>query len=46
MARDGQAGRADVARTSLEGMAYAVRANVEQVLQDTGGTLAELWLGG
>ena len=46
MARDGQAGRADVARAILEGMAYAVRANVEQVLQVSGGTLAELWLGG
>ena len=46
MARDGQAGRADVARALLEGMAYAVRANVEQVLQVSGGTLADLWLGG
>jgi len=46
MARDGQAGRADVARALLEGMAYAVRANVEQVLQVSGGTLSDLWLGG
>jgi len=46
MARDGQAGRADMARALLEGMAYAVRANIEQVLQVSGGTLTDVWLGG
>lgn len=39
-------GRADVARAVLEGMAYAVRANVEQALECTGGTCGGVWLTG
>ena len=45
-ARLGDEARADVARAILEGMAYAVRANVEQILRIAGGTLSDLWLGG
>ena len=46
IARLGEEGRADVARAVLEGMAYAVRANVEQILHISGGTLSDLWLSG
>jgi sugar (pentulose or hexulose) kinase/phosphoglycerate dehydrogenase-like enzyme/ribulose-5-phosphate 4-epimerase/fuculose-1-phosphate aldolase/putative sterol carrier protein len=46
MTRPGEEGRADVARAVFEGMAYAVRANVEQVLRISGGKLGDLWLGG
>jgi sugar (pentulose or hexulose) kinase/phosphoglycerate dehydrogenase-like enzyme/ribulose-5-phosphate 4-epimerase/fuculose-1-phosphate aldolase/putative sterol carrier protein len=45
-ARQGDESRADMARAILEGMAYAVRANVEQILKVTGGTCSELWLCG
>jgi len=45
-ARLGEEGRADVARAILEGMAYAVRANVEQLLRVSGGTCNRLWLSG
>jgi L-ribulose-5-phosphate 4-epimerase len=45
-ARIGDEGRADVARAVLEGMAYAVRANIEQILHIASGTISELWLGG
>jgi L-ribulose-5-phosphate 4-epimerase len=45
-ARLGDEGRADVARAILEGMAYAVRANVEQILHIAGSTLTDLQLGG
>ena len=45
-ARPGEQARADVARAILEGMAYAVRANIEQILHISGGTLSDLWLGG
>jgi sugar (pentulose or hexulose) kinase len=45
-ARLGDEARADVARAVLEGMAYAVRANIEQILRVSGGTLSDLWLGG
>ena len=45
-ARAGDEGRADVARAILEGMAYAVRANVEQILTISGGKPSELWLSG
>jgi autoinducer 2 (AI-2) kinase len=44
--RLGEEGRADVARAVLEGMAYAVRANVEQILHISGGSLSDLWLSG
>ena len=46
IARMGEEGRADVARAVLEGMAYAVRANVEQIMNISGGTLSNLWLCG
>ncbi|HEX7541034.1 MAG TPA: NAD(P)-dependent oxidoreductase [Anaerolineales bacterium] len=46
IARLGEEGRADVARAVLEGMAYAVRANVEQILHISGDTLSDLWLTG
>jgi autoinducer 2 (AI-2) kinase len=46
IARLGEEGRADVARAVLEGMAYAVRANVEQILHISGGMLSDLWLSG
>ncbi|MCX6036975.1 MAG: class II aldolase/adducin family protein [Chloroflexi bacterium] len=46
IARLGEEGRADLARAVLEGMAYAVRANVEQILHISGGTLSDLWLSG
>ncbi|MFH1908537.1 MAG: NAD(P)-dependent oxidoreductase [Chloroflexota bacterium] len=46
LARAGDEGRADVARAILEGMAYAVRANVEQILQVSGTSLSDLWLSG
>jgi autoinducer 2 (AI-2) kinase len=45
-ARAGEEARADVARAILEGMAYAVRANVEQILKVSGGSPGELWLSG
>lgn len=44
--RSGEEGRADLARAILEGTAYAVRANVEQILSVTGGKVEGLWLGG
>ncbi len=49
--RPGDEGRADVARAILEGLAYAVRANVEQVLALTPSPSpkdgrGELWIGG
>jgi L-ribulose-5-phosphate 4-epimerase len=44
--RHGDEGRADVARAILEGLAYAVRANVEQVQKISGGAHPNLWLGG
>ena len=46
VARPGEQARADVARAILEGMAYAVRANIEQVLKVAGGIPSELWLSG
>ena len=46
IARLGEEGRADLARAVLEGMAYAVRANVEQILHISGNALSDLWLGG
>ena len=45
-ARLGDEARADVARAILEGMAYAVRANIEQILQISGANLTDLRLGG
>ncbi len=45
-ARLGEEARADLARSILEGMAYAVRANIEQILKVSGGTLNEIWLSG
>ncbi len=42
----GDEGRADLARAVLEGMAYAVRANIEQVVNISGGFPADVWLGG
>ena len=45
-AREGDEGRADVARAILEGLAYAVRANVEQILTLSGSQLSGLWLCG
>lgn len=48
--RPGEEGRADVARAIFEGLAYAVRANVEQVLALTPAPSpegkGEIWLGG
>ncbi len=46
IARMGEEGRADVAQAVLEGMAYAVRANVEQLLHISGRKLSDLWLTG
>ncbi len=46
VARPAEEGRADTARAILEGMAYAVRANVEQILKVVGGTCSELMLSG
>ncbi len=46
MTRPGEEGRADVARAVFEGMAYAVRANVEQVQKISGEKQGDLWLGG
>lgn len=43
---NGAQGRADVARAILEGMAYAVRANIEQLLSIVGAPLQEAWLTG
>ena len=45
-ARPDEEGRADTARAILEGMAYAVRANVEQILKVVDGTCPELVLTG
>jgi autoinducer 2 (AI-2) kinase len=45
-ARLGDEARSDVARAILEGMAYAVRANIEQILKVSGGAPSELWLSG
>lgn len=44
--RLGEEGRADVARAVLEGMAYAVRANIEQINQISGLNPADLWICG
>jgi len=44
--RAGPAGRADIARAVLEGMAYAVRANLEQIRETAGTQVEEVWLGG
>jgi autoinducer 2 (AI-2) kinase len=44
--RPGDEGRADITRAILEGMAYAVRANIEQITSVSGGALREIWLGG
>ena len=46
IARADAEGRADMARAILEGMAYAVRANVEQLHKVAGGSLPGLWVGG
>ena len=46
IARKGSAGKADVAQALLEGMAYAVRANVEQIIHITGVPVQTMWLGG
>ena len=46
LAHPGDEGRFDTARAILEGMAYAVRANVEQVTSVSDGILKEIWLGG
>jgi L-ribulose-5-phosphate 4-epimerase len=46
MTRLGEEGRSDIARAILEGMAYAVRANIEQILEVAGGNFSELHLGG
>ncbi len=45
-ARPGDEGRADVARAMLEGMAYAVRANLEQIQKVSGVTGGEVCLSG
>ena len=42
----GEEGRADVARAVLEGMAYAVRANIEQLNQISGEKPTDLWICG
>ncbi len=44
--RAGAAGTADIAQAVLEGMAYAVRANIEQIQEASGAQLKEVWLGG
>lgn len=44
--RLGEEGRADVARAVLEGMAYAVRANIEQLNQISGEKPIDLWICG
>ena len=44
--RLGEEGRADVARAVLEGMAYAVRANIEQIVRISGEKPSDLWLCG
>ena len=46
IARFGEEGRADVARAVLEGMAFAVRANIEQIMQVSGEAPSDLWLCG
>ena len=46
VARPGDEGRADVARAVLEGMAYAVRANLEQIQKVSGVTGGEVRLSG
>lgn len=46
LVRGGLEGQADVARAILEGMAYAVRANIEQIQQVSGRATHELWIGG
>ena len=46
IARGGEDGRADLARAVLEGMAYAARANIEQILNVSGATLGELHVTG
>ena len=45
-ARAGAAGTADVAQAVLEGMAYAVRANIEQIQEASATQVEEIWLGG
>ena len=44
--RLGDEGRADVARAVLEGMAFAVRANIEQIMKVFGDAPSDLWLCG
>src|SRR5271157_3485391 len=46
LVRGGSEGRADLARAILEGMAYAVRANIEQIQQVSGRSASELYLAG
>jgi sugar (pentulose or hexulose) kinase/phosphoglycerate dehydrogenase-like enzyme/ribulose-5-phosphate 4-epimerase/fuculose-1-phosphate aldolase/putative sterol carrier protein len=46
IARSGDEGRADVARSVLEGMAFAVRANIDQILQISGGKPTDVWVCG
>jgi sugar (pentulose or hexulose) kinase/phosphoglycerate dehydrogenase-like enzyme/ribulose-5-phosphate 4-epimerase/fuculose-1-phosphate aldolase/putative sterol carrier protein len=46
IARMGDEARADVARAVLEGMAYAVRANLDQIVQISGEKPGEVCLGG
>ena len=46
IARAGEGGSADVARAVLEGMAYAVRANIEQIRQVSGVNKSGVFIGG
>jgi len=46
IARMGDEGRADVSRAVLEGMAYAVRANVEQINQIAGNKPTDIYICG
>jgi autoinducer 2 (AI-2) kinase len=46
IARRGEEGRADLARAALEGMAYAVRANIDQILDVSGATPDEVHVTG
>lgn len=46
LARGDEDGRADLARAVLEGMAYAVRANIEQILEVSGSQPAEVHVSG
>lgn len=44
--RPGEGGRSDLARALLEGMAYGVRANLEQIASVANGMPEEVFLGG